>query len=289
MGSFLIFVSRESLSHEGFPRFLGEGSACLRRRNDKTIIWPIFWVAALAAGLLDGGAAAETTTVQERSALAVPHAETALDSRFSREQWGLEEAEWQRYHTLLQGIRGSLSPATLSPLEVLGIHARDDKERADYAKRWAKLLWEDTERVLAFQHAYDQAFAELDPSRALFDPARRPAARHTQAEIQPGDRLLLFIRIQDCPDCEDWLAGTLAAQGRGVQLDIYAVGGTSDADLRAWAGRHRIDPAAVRAHRITLNHERGELARLAGLAATVPKLVRLRHGAATLLDPRALS
>jgi integrating conjugative element protein (TIGR03759 family) len=264
-------------------------SACLRRRNGNTKIGLILGLAALAGLWAGGGAAAETTTVQARTALAAPHAETALDSRFSREQWGLEETEWQRYHTLLRGIRGSLSPATLSPLEVLGIHARDDKERADYAKRWARLLWEDTERILAFQRAYDQAFADLDPSRTLFDPARRPAAQRPRAEVQPGDRLLLFIRIQDCPECEDWLAGTLAAQGRGVQLDIYAVGGTSDADLRAWAGRHRIDPAAVRARRITLNHERGELARLAGLAATVPRLVRLRHGAATFLDPRTLS
>jgi integrating conjugative element protein (TIGR03759 family) len=243
--------------------------------------WLIFGL-AVAAGLWAGGGAAEPATVQERSALAVPHAETAPLSRFSREQWGLDETEWQRYHTLLQGIRGSLSPATLSPLEVLGIHARDEKERADYAKRWARLMWEDTERVLAFQRAYDQAFAELAPPRP-------PAPRAARAEVQPGDRLLLFVRIQDCPECEDWLAGTLAAQGRGVQLDIYAVGGASDADLRAWAGRHRIDPAAVRARRLTLNHERGELARLAGLAATVPKLVRLRHGIATLLDPRALS
>ena len=48
-----------------------------------------------------------------------------LEHELSRAaQWGLEDAEWQRYRTLMQGIRASVSPATLSPIEVLGIHAR---------------------------------------------------------------------------------------------------------------------------------------------------------------------
>ena len=39
--------------------------------------------------------------------------------------WNLSESEWQRYRQLMQGIRGSISPGTISPIEVLGIHARD--------------------------------------------------------------------------------------------------------------------------------------------------------------------
>ncbi|MEW8057076.1 MAG: TIGR03759 family integrating conjugative element protein, partial [Candidatus Thiodiazotropha sp.] len=48
--------------------------------------------------------------------------------------WGLSETEWRRYKQLMQGIRGSISPATISPIEVLGIHARDDAERQRYAE-----------------------------------------------------------------------------------------------------------------------------------------------------------
>ena len=37
-----------------------------------------------------------------------------IDSQtFRADQWGLDESEWQRYQSLLQGIRGSVSPATL--------------------------------------------------------------------------------------------------------------------------------------------------------------------------------
>ena len=68
--------------------------------------------------------------------------------------WGLSKTEWRRYRSLMQGIRGSVSPATISPIEVLGIHARDDAERRRYAELWAQAMWEDAERILAFQRAY---------------------------------------------------------------------------------------------------------------------------------------
>ncbi|MCG7882525.1 MAG: TIGR03759 family integrating conjugative element protein, partial [Candidatus Thiodiazotropha endolucinida] len=71
--------------------------------------------------------------------------------------WGLSETEWHRYKELMQGIRGSISPATISPIEVLGIHARDDAERQRYAEVWAHAMYEDAGRILAFQRAYDAA------------------------------------------------------------------------------------------------------------------------------------
>ena len=37
-------------------------------------------------------------------------------------------------------------------------------------------------------------------------------------------------------------------------LPERAAGAADDADLRAWAGEQGIDPAAVRARRVTLNH-----------------------------------
>jgi len=61
-------------------------------------------------------------------------------------QWRLSEEEWTRYRSLMQGIRGSISPASISPIEVLGIHARDDAERRRYAEAWGKVMREDVDR-----------------------------------------------------------------------------------------------------------------------------------------------
>ena len=71
--------------------------------------------------------------------------------------WDLSETEWRRYKQLMQGVRGSISPSTISPIEVLGIHARDEAERQRYAEAWARVMYEDAGRILAFQHAYDAA------------------------------------------------------------------------------------------------------------------------------------
>jgi len=245
-------------------------------------------VVAMIPSSLTGSLAAESTSTQERSVLgpsagAATHGEaTTLINGFNRQEWGLSEAEWQRYHTLSQGIRGSISPANLSPLEVLGIHARDDQERRDYAKRWAKVMQEDIARVLAFQMAYDEAFAALSPSTPWPATGRLPRGPDG---AEAGDRLLLFVRLDDCPRCERHTADALALQrASGAKLDIYVVGGGTDDAIRSWAKLLNIDPAAVRDRRLTLNHDHGELVRVVGLAATVPVLIRLRDGAATRLD-----
>ena len=65
------------------------------------------------------------------------------------EAWGLSDTEWKRYRTLMDGIRGSVSPATLSPIEVLGIHARDEAERTRYAERWARVITDLKPRLFA--------------------------------------------------------------------------------------------------------------------------------------------
>jgi hypothetical protein len=107
---------------------------------------------------------------QESASTGAAHTEPESLGRFAREQWNLSEAEWTRYQTLMRGLRGSISPATLSPIEVLGIHAQTEPERKGYARRWAKLMHEDATRVLAFQAAYSEASREINPGGQIIDP-----------------------------------------------------------------------------------------------------------------------
>jgi integrating conjugative element protein (TIGR03759 family) len=144
--------------------------------------------------------------------------------QFDRQQWQLSEQQWQRYTALMQGIRGSVSPKTLSPLEVLGIHAETAQERKTYAKRWAKLMHEDVERTLAFQRAYLEAAKELYGQPPLFDAKLMSVGspRHEAPAIAEGDRLLVFIKLQDCLTCHTVVQQVLArSTGKRVQVDIY--------------------------------------------------------------------
>lgn len=191
--------------------------------------------------------------------------------------WGLTETEWQRYKLLMQGIRGSISPPTISPIEVLGIHARDEDERRRYAELWARAMREDVDRILAFQRAYDEAGKRLYPNEQLIDVSRLPARSSNTNALLPGDRVLFFIR-PDCPVCDSLLAKLLKRIDEVAGIDLYIAGVKTGDDqaIRAWAVDRGIDPAWVRNRRVTLNHEAGVLKRLTESKGEIPYLLRRR-------------
>lgn len=191
--------------------------------------------------------------------------------------WGLSETEWQRYKLLMQGIRGSISPPAISPIEVLGIHARDADERRRYAELWARAMREDVDRILAFQHAYDEAGKRLYPNEQLIEVSRLPARSSTTSALLPGDRVLFFTR-PDCPSCDALLGKLLKRidEVDGIDLYIAGVKPGDDQAVRAWAVDRGIDPQWVRNRRITLNHEAGSLERLTQGKGEIPYLLRRR-------------
>ncbi|SJM91024.1 TIGR03759 family integrating conjugative element protein [Crenothrix polyspora] len=203
---------------------------------------------------------------------------------FDRQQWQLSEPEWQRYTALMQGIRGSVSPKSLSPLEVLGIHAETTQERKQYAKRWAKLMHEDVERTLAFQRAYLEAAKELYGQPPLFDAKLMSmgSPRNEAHAIADGDRLLVFVKLQDCLTCNTVVQQVLArSAGKRVQVDIYFTDTKEQQDephMVAWAKQHRLDPQQMAKKALTLNHDKGAYYQVSQkIVADVP-VVYVLHG-----------
>ncbi len=139
---------------------------------------------------------------------------TATETAQAR-AWALTETEWRRYKILMQGIRGRLSP-DLSPVETLGIHARTQQERERYAELWAEVLRQDTERVLAFQRAYDAARRRLHGDEPLIDLAQLPVPPSSTL-LQAGDCVLFFTGA-DCTSCGTTLAILLARAGETDRL-----------------------------------------------------------------------
>ena len=205
------------------------------------------------------------------------------------EAWDLSDTEWRRYRTLMDGIRGSISPATLSPIEVLGIHARDEGERRRYAERWARLMRDDAERILAFQHAYDQAWKRLFPSDRLIDPARLPDGETAEVTLQPADRVLFFTR-PDCASCDALLRRLLKRVDTLAGVDIYLLGlpVNDDKAVRDWAEQQAIEPRWVRSRRVTLNHDGGALSQLTQGQGAVPYMLRRRDDVLAVLSPSVL-
>jgi len=220
-----------------------------------------------------------STQVKETGQAASSTAANTLSEtdRVRARTWGLSETEWRRYKQLMQGVRGSISPSTISPIEVLGIHARDQAERRRYAQVWARAMHEDASRILAFQQAYDAATKQLYPNELLIDLNRLPEKSGTTSALASTDHLLFFAR-PECPAC-DLLMSKLMERVDDVNgIDIYLMGiePGDDAAVRAWASAHAIEPNWVRNRRITLNHDGGALERLTHGQGEVPTILRRR-------------
>jgi integrating conjugative element protein (TIGR03759 family) len=185
-----------------------------------------------------------------------------VEARYGRDElaqaWGLTAEEAERYEFLMRGPRGAFSVTNISPIEVLGIHADTPAERQHYAERLVRLLYEDTERVLAFERATQAAWQRL--GRPMFDPARLQQ-RNTGALPDRRDlwgrRLALFVASRDCPRCTVTareLVALASDEGPLSGLDIYVVD-TRDAEaIRAFARGVGVAPESVTRRRITLNH-----------------------------------
>lgn len=191
------------------------------------------------------------------------------------QDWGIDQAEWSRYEGLMRGLRGSLSTERITPIEVLGIHARSDDERRRYAEAWVRALHEDTARVLAFEREVQTAWRRLYGHEHTLDLSRVPGRKDHY--LQAGDRLVVHTRAARCTTCDLLLTELIGrVREHGIGLDIYFADG-DDAALRAWAVRHRIDAAWVRSRRITLNHADAALLRGNGAWRPLPYLY-LRRG-----------
>ena len=215
--------------------------------------------------------------------------------RFIQSEWGLNDAEWQRYQLLMGGIRGSISQPSLSPLEALGIHAETDEEQRGYAKRLAKVMHDDAERVLAFARVYQEESNKLYPNAAIIDKAllglKAPASTTATAAntLQKGDRILFFTRIGQCLLCKPHLSALVkATQRTNVQLDVYIIGADNDDAIWKWAATQAFDRARLSNKTLTLNHDRGTLTKLAGPTGTVPLSLLLRGTATLALNPLSL-
>lgn len=129
-----------------------------------------------------GAAKAQTQQVQTRIDKVQPQAARenglALDNndRVVAEIWGLSDEEMRRAKVLLQGPRASFSVPNISPVEALGIHARDEAERQKYADKFARAVFEDLKRTLAFGQAYQTAITRLTAGTPMVSYSGAPTA-----------------------------------------------------------------------------------------------------------------
>lgn len=239
------------------------------------------WIVSVPSVLADVDV---SSTVLERRAPA--EVNTEAGEWRNGKHWQLEPTEWQRVELLQREFRQYISDRQISPLEVLGIHARTNSERERYARRWAELMVADAERVLAFQRAYDIAVQDLLNDQPLIDLTQLPPRVSTLPELVATDRLAVFVG-RNCVVCDQVVARALQSL-KGIDgIDFYFTDlqKGEESQLHRWAGSHRIPPEVVRAGRITLNFDDGLMARVHPRADKVPVVMRRRNDRFESINP----
>jgi integrating conjugative element protein (TIGR03759 family) len=199
----------------------------------------------------------------------------ASQTELSRE-WGLTPQEWTRYKTVMEGPRGIYSPG-LDPLTALGIEAKSDDERRRYAELQVQAERKRIDKELAYQRAYDQAFARLYPNEKVIQISPDPTSATSSGAISPlksSGRLAVFVQ-DNCSAC---IVRVKDLQAQKQPFDLYFIGSQGDDEkIRRWAILAGVEPAGVRNRQITLNHDAGRWLGL-GIGGELPAVVREVNG-----------
>ena len=235
----------------------------------KTVFLSLLFIAGISGGTSQAMADTEPSQIslsntekQQTDALTIEKAS----------QWGLQNAEWQRYQQLMQGPLGTYSP-NIDPLTALGIEARTDEERTRYAELQVQMETARITKLLAYQNTYDAAYKRLYPDMLPVNLVGAQAAPQ-MSPAKNTDRLAVFVAM-NCPGCE---VQVKALQRDGQPFDLYLVGSKgSDDSLRSWALKAGIKPDKVRSQQITLNHDGGRWISIGG-KGSFPALLRQVNG-----------
>jgi integrating conjugative element protein (TIGR03759 family) len=189
-------------------------------------------------------------------------------------EWGLSPKEWTRYQQIMQGPRGIQSPG-LDPLSALGIEAQSADERQRFAELQVHTERQRVDKELAYQLAYDQAFARLYPDEKIIQLSSPKSSPATPRSVLKSDgRLAMFVE-ENCTSC---IVSVQRLQKKKQAFDLYFIGGQGDDErIRRWAILAGIEPASVRSRQVTLNHDDGRWLGLR-LGGKLPALVREVNG-----------
>jgi len=206
--------------------------------------------------------------------------------------WGLTPQQMQRYVFLMQNKSGVYyGKSTLTPVQVLGINARNDAERQHYATLAVQQAKQRFAKELAFNALFSQTFREETkglPRVKPFDYEKFSPLKYKPIVLQTGDQLQLFLaKGQSVSAIMSVLVADLKHTEK-TKLNVYFVGkDVTEKSVQTWARKLALPPALVKEGRLTLNlgSKASALLKQAQLKSSdLPLLVLVRDGKASLVN-----
>lgn len=174
--------------------------------------------------------------------------------------WGISNTEMQRYKILMSNKNGTYyKNKGLSPVEILGINARDNIERNKFANLLMKHNIQRISKELAFEKAYNTNYKNHvirtgQKTVNNFDTNKYSPYSYKAVDLNNDDTLMMFIKKDE--EVNRIISPILSNiyENDKVSLNIYLMDQNLDKEtIYTWAKKHNISPELVSSKRITLN------------------------------------
>lgn len=201
--------------------------------------------------------------------------------------WDLTVEEEKRYVFLMQN-RSKIYYRGLrqTPLDILGINARNEAERNHFAELAAAQEAQKVSKNIAwnnaFYKAYNKLFANV-PVVGDFDPA--PYSPYAQQPIQlsKDDVLYLFVKPDEAVKTILLILTEAIEKTSNTRLHLMLLD-SDDLSIQLWANKNQIPQAMVDGGRITLNHGDLNYQSLKVDKKATPLLLLSKNGSSSVVD-----
>lgn len=201
--------------------------------------------------------------------------------------WGLTLDEEKRYVLLMQN-KSKLYYEGLrqTPLDILGINARNETERNHFAELAATQEAQKVTKNIAwnnaFHTAYNNLFAHV-PVVGDFDPSPFSPYAHNPVQLTPGDTLYFFVKETDAVKTILLMLAEAIEQTPDTRLNLMLLG-FDDASIQIWANKYQLPQHLVNSGRISLNFGEQNYQALQVTQKTTPLLLLSKNGHSNMVD-----
>lgn len=189
------------------------------------------------------------------------HVELSVAELHEAKVWGLTAEEEKRYLKLMKNKSAVYYEGrNLSPIDILGLNAQSDAERAHYAELSAKYEALKVAQNIAWNNAFHEAYKKLFegvPVVGDFNPAPYSPHAYRPIKLLQGEMLYLFVDAKDQAQTILMVLKGAILETPNTRLHVFFLH-MNNTDIHNWAKRHEIPEDLVKQKRITLNQ--GQLA-----------------------------
>lgn len=201
--------------------------------------------------------------------------------------WELTPDEEKRYVLLMQNrSKFYYQGLRQTPLDILGLNARNEAERNHFAELAAKQEAQKVAKNIAwnnaFYKAYNKLFANV-PVVGDFDPSPFSPYNHKPVQIAPGDTLYFFIKPEDAVTTILLVLMDAIENTPDTYLHVMLLE-SEDLAIQLWANKHQIPQHLVNNARITLNHGDLNYQALKVNKKSTPLLLLAKNGHSSVVD-----